>query len=144
MSGFDLFLISLISSLIIIVHIIFRKEFVFVSFDPTTAQTLKIPARLYDFLIYLTIGIAISVGIRSAGMLFIFSSLIIPALIGMSLFRRLFWIFLASVISIWIASFVGIVLSYTFDMPTGPTISAINAIMFLCCLLVKRFLIRGT
>lgn len=142
-TGYDLCLITVVASLICIVHIIFRKEFVFVSFDPTTAQTLKIPARLYDFLIYLTLGIAISVGIRSAGMLFIFSSLIIPALIGMSLFQRLLWIFIVSVVSLWISSFIGIVLSYTFDLPTGPTISATNAIIFLVCLFVKRFLIRS-
>ncbi|MCP5004345.1 MAG: metal ABC transporter permease [Planctomycetes bacterium] len=142
-TGFDLLLISVVSSLIFIVHIVFRREFIFVSFDPITAQTLKIPARLYDFLIYLTLGIAISVGIRSAGMLFIFSSLIIPALIGMSLFQRLLWIFIASVVSVWVSSFTGIVLSYTLDLPTGPTISAINAFMLLVCLCAKRFLIRS-
>jgi len=143
-TGFDLFLISIISGLIFIVHMIFRKEFVFVSFDPTTAQTLKIPARFYDFLIYLTLGIAISVGIRSAGMLFIFSSLIIPAMIGMTLFQRLIWIFLASVISVWISSVFGIVFSYKFDMPTGPTISVANAIMLLISLFVKRILLRSS
>ncbi|MDR4496735.1 MAG: metal ABC transporter permease [Candidatus Scalindua sp.] len=141
---FDLFLISIISGLVFIVHVFFRKEFVFVTFDPTTAQTLKIPARFYDFLIYLTLGIVISVGIRSAGMLFIFSSLIIPAMIGMTLFQRLIWIFLASVISIWISSVFGIVFSYKFDLPTGPTISAANAIMLLICLFVKRFLLRSS
>ncbi len=143
-SNFDLLLISVISGLIFIVHMIFRKEFIFVSFDITTAQTLKIPARFYDFLIYLTLGIAISVGIRSAGMLFIFSSLVIPAMIGLSLFQRLKWIFLASVLSVWSSSIIGIVVSYKYDFPTGPTISAINALMLLICLLVKRFLLRST
>lgn len=143
-SNFDLFLISVISGIIFIVHMVFRKEFIFVSFDPTTAQTLKIPARFYDFLIYFTLGVAISVGIRSAGMLFIFSSLVIPAMTGLSLFQRLKWIFLASVLSIWISSIIGIVISYWFDFPTGPTISVINALILLICLLVKRFLLRST
>ncbi len=143
-SNFDLLLITAISSAIFIVHMVFRKEFVFVSFDPTTAQTLKIPARFYDFLIYFTLGVAISVGIRSAGMLFIFSSLVIPAMIGLILFQRLKWIFLSSVLSIWFSSIIGIVFSYWFDFPTGPSISVINAIMLLVCLFVKRFLIRGS
>ncbi len=143
-SNFDLFLISAISGIIFIVHMIFRKEFIFVSFDPTTAQTLKIPARFYDFLIYFTLGVAISVGIRSAGMLFIFSSLVIPAMTGLSLFQRLKWIFLASVLSVWISSIIGIIVSYKYDFPTGPTISVVNALILLICLLVKRFLLRST
>ena len=143
-SDFDLLLISGISGIIFIVHMIFHKKFIFVSFDLTTAQTLKIPARFYDFLIYFTLGIAISVGIRSAGMLFIFSSLVIPAMTGLSLFQRLKWIFLASVLSIWIASIIGIVVSYRFDFPTGPAISVTNALILLICLFVKRFLLRST
>ncbi len=143
-SDFDLILISAISGIIFIVHMIFRKEFIFVSFDLTTAQTLKIPARFYDFLIYFTLGIAISVGIRSAGMLFIFSSLVIPAMTGLSLFQRLKWIFLASVLSIWFSSIIGIVVSYRFDFPTGPAISVTNALILLICLFVKRFLLRST
>ncbi len=143
-SDFDLLLISGISGIIFIVHMIFRKEFIFVSFDLTTAQTLKIPARFYDFLIYFTLGIAISVGIRSAGMLFIFSSLVIPAMTGLSLFQRLKWIFLASVLSIWLSSIIGIVVSYWFDFPTGPSISVTNALILLICLFVKRFLLRST
>ncbi len=143
-SNFDLFLISVISGSIFIVHVIFRKEFIFVSFDPTTAQTLKIPARFYDFLIYFTLGVAISVGIRSAGMLFIFSSLVIPAMIGLCLFQRLKWIFLASVLSVWVSSIIGIIVSYKYDFPTGPTISVINALILLICLVVKRFLLRST
>lgn len=143
-SDFDLLLISGISGIIFIVHMIFRKEFIFVSFDLTTAQTLKIPARFYDFLIYFTLGIAISVGIRSAGMLFIFSSLVIPAMTGLSLFQRLKWIFLASVLSIWLSSIIGIVVSYWFDFPTGPAISVTNALILLICLFVKRFLLRST
>ncbi|MHC4267780.1 MAG: metal ABC transporter permease [Planctomycetota bacterium] len=142
-SNFDLLLISVISGIIFIVHMIFRKEFIFVSFDPTTAQTLKIPARFYDFLIYFTLGVAISVGIRSAGMLFIFSSLVIPAMIGLSLFQRLRWIFLASVLSVWVSSIIGIIVSYKYDFPTGPTISVINALILLICLVVKRFLFRS-
>ncbi len=141
---FDLLLISGISGIIFIVHMLFHKEFIFVSFDLTTAQTLKIPARFYDFLIYFTLGVAISVGIRSAGMLFIFSSLVIPAMTGLSLFQRLKWIFLASVLSIWIASIIGIVVSYRFDFPTGPAISVTNALILLICLFVKRFLLRST
>lgn len=142
-TGFDLVLIGCIAGPIFIMHLIFHKEFIFVSFDPHTAQTLRIHARLYDFLIYLTLGIVISVGIRSAGMLFIFSSLIIPAMIGLSLFQRLRWIFLSSVISIWISSIIGIILSYRLDLPTGPAISATNAMFLILSLCVKRFLLTS-
>ncbi len=138
-TGFDLMMAGIISGLVFIVHMIFRKEFIMVSFDPCTATTLNIPVRLYDFLIYLTLGIVISIGIRFTGMLFIFSSLIIPAMIGLRLFRSLKWVFIASVISIWLSSVIGIILSYKFDFPTGPAISVTNSILLLLCIVVKRY-----
>lgn len=141
-TGFDLLLIGIISGLVFITHMLLRKEFIFVSFDPCTARTLKIPAKFYDFLLYLTLGIVISIGIRSAGMLFIFSSLIIPAMIGLSLFQRLNRVFIASVISIWLSSIIGIIFSYRFDFPTGPTISVVNAILLLFSFFVKRFILK--
>lgn len=142
-TGFDLILMGIISGLVFITHMLLRREFIFVSFDPCTAQTLKIPARLYDFLLYLTLGIVISIGIRSTGMLFIFSSLIIPAMIGLSLSRRLKWVFIAAVISIWLSSIVGIIFSYGFDFPTGPTISVVNAGLLLFSFFAKRFVLKS-
>ena len=142
-TGFDLILMAIISGLVFVTHMLLHKEFIFVSFDPCTARTLKIPARLYDFLLYLMLGVVISVGIRSAGMLFIFSSLIIPAMIGLSLFQRLKWVFIASIISIWLSSIIGIIFSCRFDFPTGPTISVVNAILLLFSFFTKRFVLKS-
>lgn len=142
-NGFDLCLIGIITAIVFGVHIIFRKEFIFISFDPSTARTLNIPTKFYEFILYLTLGVVISVGIRSMGMLFIFSSLIIPAMIGLSLFNRLKWVFISSTISIWISSLLGIVISYKYDIPTGPSISVVNAILLLASFCVSRFFLRG-
>ena len=139
-SDLDLILAGIICGIVFVIHILLRKEFIFASFDQCTAQTLKIRARLYDFLIYLTLGIVISIGIRFTGMLFIFSSLIIPAMIGLGVFQRLRWVFIVSAISIWFSSIVGIIVSYKLDLPTGPAISVINALIFLIVFLVKKFL----
>ena len=141
-SGTDLIVTSVVLGLVFIVHMVLRKEFIFVSFDLYTAQTMKIPAKMYDFILYLTLGVVISVGIRYAGMLFIFSSLIIPAMIGLSLFDRLKWVFISSVISVWLSALTGIVISYRFDFPTGPAISVINAIILLICFAMSKFILK--
>ena len=72
-----------------VLHLLLRKEFVFVSFDTDTARTLGLPARFYDFLIYLSIGATISVAMDRVGVLFVFASLILPALTGLLLGRRM-------------------------------------------------------
>ncbi len=140
--GIDLVLIAAICCPVFITHMVFYKEFIFVSFDPSTARTLGLPARLYDFLFYFTLGAVISVGIRSAGMLFIFSSLILPAMTGLVLCRRMKLIFITSAISIWLSVIIGIIVSYTIDLPTGPTISIINGIILMLSFLVKRFAVK--
>ncbi|MBU3933445.1 MAG: metal ABC transporter permease, partial [Candidatus Omnitrophica bacterium] len=48
-------------------HLIFFKEFIFVSFDRETAFTTGLKANIIDFLLYLTIGIVISLSMKICG-----------------------------------------------------------------------------
>lgn len=121
-----------------LIHFLLQKEFLFVSFDSEMAQTLKLPVRTYEFFLYLTLGLTVAVGIKMAGLLYVFSSLVVPAVIGLRLFNRLFFSILAAIVSIVIASFIGVVLSYIWDLPTAPTISVVNALLLFVTLIFKR------
>lgn len=76
-------------ALVGLLHALFTKEFVLVSFDRDQAATLGFRAGWWDFLLYLTVGIVISFSIRSVGVLLTTSMLILPGVTALLLANRL-------------------------------------------------------
>lgn len=130
-TGRDLQILGIASILIIVVHAIFFKEFIFISFDRETAFTAGLKANLLDLLLYLTIGIAISLSMRICGIIFTFASLIIPAMMGLILARRTGMIFFISCLAAALCVVMGLSLSYLWDLPSSLTIVGIYSALFI-------------
>jgi len=111
------------------IHWAFFKEFLFVSFDPDMAIALGINGRWWNILLFLTIGVTISLAIRAAGALVVFDFLVLPAATALLLRRRLRPTLFIAVLAGLLSSFAGICLSYVADLPTGPTIVAISSLL---------------
>ena len=67
-------------SAVALVLLVFRKEFLLVSFDRDLAVVFGKYVGLWDSLLYLMIGITISLGVRTAGPIVTFGFLVIPPL----------------------------------------------------------------
>jgi ABC-type Mn2+/Zn2+ transport system permease subunit len=109
---------------IITIHLLFYKEFVFVSFDYDMARALGIKAALWNLLLYLTIGAAIAIGIMIAGNMMVTSAIILPAINGLVLSRRMRMVFIISSIQGVATATIAFFLSYLLDIPYGPTAAA--------------------
>jgi zinc transport system permease protein len=103
----DVKLMTTVFIALTVIHFLFYKEFLFTSFDPETAATQGYRVRWWDFLLYLTLGIAIAVSIRFIGTLITFSSLVLPGVTALLLTRRLWLAFVLSVAVALIASVAG-------------------------------------
>ena len=92
-----------------------------VSFDRDMAVTLKKNVVMWDLLLFLLIGVTISMSVLSVGPLVTFGFLLIPTLtahlIARSM-RQFAW--LSSLIG-GACGFVGYVIAYRWDLPVGPT-----------------------
>ncbi len=103
-------------------HWRFRKRFLEISFDQEGAVERGVPVRRWDFLFYASFGLVVTSSVRIAGVLLVFSFLIVPALIGIlfgsGLRSRLFVGWAIG----WLVSVVGCSLSYLGDLPTGATV----------------------
>ncbi len=111
-------------------HYIFRKQFFAVTFAESS-QGENINIKKWDLLFYLSFGIVVTSSVEIAGVLLVFSFLIIPAamavLLATSIRSRLAWGWgLGSILS-----FIGIMLSYLLDLPTGATIVCVFGLGFL-------------
>ena len=105
-----------------IVHFLFRKKFLTISFEPEVAAARGISVRWWDFLFYALFGLVVTSFVHIGGVLLVFSYLIIPAIcaayLAKSLVSRLAvgWLIatLASIASLYVTTQV--------DLPLGAAI----------------------
>jgi zinc/manganese transport system permease protein len=100
-----------------------RHPFLMISTNPDAAFRAGWRIRLWDFLFYASFGLVVTSSVRIAGVLLVFSYLIVPALAGIVLggtvATRLWvgWTFGA------IVSLLGVLASALLDLPTGATVA---------------------
>jgi zinc transport system permease protein len=123
-----------------VVHLLFFKEFLFVSFDPDMAMALGVKEKTWNVLLFLTIGITISLAIRAAGALVVFNFLVLPAATALSMRQSLRVAFGGAIVAGLLSSLVGISISYVADLPTGPTIVAVSASLMLIVVTLRRMI----
>lgn len=125
----DLVVLAVIAAVAWLVHSLFAKELAFTSFDAETAQALGMRVRLWDAVLFLTIGVAIPPAARTLGALPVFAFLTLPAAGALLLrvgFRPAFA--LAAAFGI-VAAASGYVLSWIWELPTGATMVAVAALL---------------
>ena len=126
---------------VLLAHLAFYKEFLFVSFDPDTARTLGYRVVRWNLFLYFTIGLVIAFAIQAAGVLVVFNFLVLPAVTGLLLARGMGGAFLVAALSAAIAVVGGFVASIPFDLPTGSAIIAVSGLLVMAAWVVRR--LRG-
>jgi zinc transport system permease protein len=137
----DTYVLLAVSIPVLLLHLVFYKEFLFVSFDPETARTLGYQVTRWNLLLYLTLGLVIAFAMQFAGVMLVFNFLVLPAVTGLLIARSMAGIFTVAVIAGLLASVLGFVLSVPFDLPSGPAIIAVSGLLALAAWGVRR--VRG-
>lgn len=137
----DMWMIGKVAIVILILHVFFFKEFLFISFDRETAVAQSLPVSFYDFVLMLTIGMCIAFCMKLTGVLFVFSSMIIPPLVALLCFNRIWLVFAAGGVFSCIGVFSGIKISYSYDIPTSPAIIVFYGLIYLVVWVFKKFVI---
>lgn len=121
------------------VHLLFYKAFMLVSFDAETATTQGINAKWWEFVFYLTVGIAVSVATRVVGDVFVFGFLVIPAAGAILTARKVRNIFLLALLYAAVPPILGLYLAFKLDFPAGPTTVSTALALLLGAWLLSRF-----
>jgi zinc transport system permease protein len=124
--------------LVAVAHAVFFEDFVYVSFDRETAETVGYPVARLDAALNLTIAVAVAMATRALGTLPVFAFLVLPAGAALLVARRLLTAgFLAVGIAV-VAAILGYYLSFVYQLPTGPTMAALCALAWVPAGLVRR------
>ena len=142
-SNFDLALTAGTLALVLAALGFFYKELLLVSFDRVTAMTLRKNVVFWDLLLYLLIGMTVSMAVLSVGPLIAFGFLLIPTLTA-HLFSRSMRQFttLASLIG-GVVAFLGFWMAYRWDLPVGPTDVVLLGVLYGVAWVIAKFLLRG-
>ncbi len=107
------------------------NRFLLVAFDHEMAETLGIRTAAWDVLFYLSLGVAISLAIRTTGTLFVFAYLLLPPAAALFLVRRVGALLALSALLGAGANFAGLWISVQWDLPAGPCAVMTAAATFL-------------
>ena len=135
---FEVGKVALLYALVGVVHWACRKPFFLISTDPAAAYAGGWRVRLWDLLFYASFGVVVASSVRIAGVLLVFSYLIVPALaavmLGGAVGTRLIvgWAF-GTLVSV-----IGMVASAALDLPTGATVVCAFGLTLVVLGLVSR------
>jgi len=127
----DVLIIPLVALIVFITHIIFFKDFVFVSFDTETARLFKYPVRLLNTGLLITIAVVVAVATRALGALPVFGLLALPALSSLLITENLKLVFIFSVVIGILSATLGYFFSFILSLPTGASMTVCAAAFFL-------------
>jgi zinc/manganese transport system permease protein len=118
-------------------HWVLRERFITISMDEGEAARRGWAIRAWDFVFYASFGLVISISVPIAGVLLVFSFLIVPAVCGTLLSDRI----PARLAIAWAIGFLvsalGCTISFLADLPTGATVVCVFGVVLIVLALVR-------
>jgi zinc/manganese transport system permease protein len=121
-------------------HWILRRRFLTISFHPATALVNGWSIRWWDFWFYLSFGIVITFSVPIAGVLLVFSFLVVPAAIAFQFTDRQGALAVVAWLTGALASASGLLISFHYDLPTGPIVVCMFGVLLLIAFGVRKAL----
>jgi ABC-type Mn2+/Zn2+ transport system permease subunit len=134
----DLLLIGGVGAGVLLVVWAFYKEFVVISFDPTHAASLRLPAEPLRYLLLILIAVTVVVSLKTIGAGLMTAMLITPAASGHLLTRRLSHMMLIAALIGVGSAIVGLYLSYYISIASGAAIVLVTTAGFGIAWVVSR------
>ena len=118
----DLAKTAVLYALIGVFHFVFRERFLLISRDEAEAERRGWNVRFWDFLFYVSFGFVVTSSVTIAGVLLVFSFLIVPSVAAMLFSERLgIRLLIGWTMGVGVSA-AGVALSFFLDLPTGAAI----------------------
>ena len=140
---YEVWCVLIISLAVGVFHFFYRKKFLLISQDPEEALRKGFNIKLFDFLFYVSLGLVVTSSVRIAGVLLIFTFLIVPAACAMLFSNTIKTRLILGWIIGFLASTLGLAASYYMDLPTGASIVCTFGVMLIAMSLIKTFIPNG-
>ena len=136
-SNADLVLIGAFGGAVLLLLLVFYKELVAVSFDPTLARTLRLPTSAYRYLLFVLVAVTVVVSLQTVGVGLMLAMLIVPASTAFLLAHRLPRMMAFGALLGVLSGAIGLYLSFYGSVASGAAIVLVAIAFFFLALLVS-------
>ena len=126
----DVIISIALSIVVILMYLLMYNGIFSVTFDESFAKATGTKVTFYNTFVAILTAVTIVIGMRLMGAILISSLLIFPSLTAMRFFRSFRGVVMCSAVVSVLSFFIGFVAAYVFDTPTGASVVAVNAVMF--------------
>ena len=137
-SYFDVFAILALFIVLLFFFLVFYKQLLFYSFDPIGAQIRGLNTSFLNYLFLIMLSLAIIGSLQTVGIILVLSMLIIPAASAKLLAKTFNTTTMIGVVFGVISSVSGLLLSYYFNLPSGPSMALVATGIFGICFLFQK------
>jgi len=130
----DLWLTAGIGGAVVITIVLFYKEFLVVSFDPTFAATLRLRTGLFQYLLLLLIAVTVVISLQAVGVALVLAMLITPPATAQLFTRRLGRMMVIAALLGFLSGAIGLYVSFYVGIASGAAIVLVATALFLLAL----------
>lgn len=139
----DLYLLLGLCLFTIAIFLFLLRPILFVAFDEEFARTQKAPVQFLNYLMISLVALAIVLNIRVVGIILVISFLTIPQTIANMFTSDFKKMILGSIAFGILGSFIGLLVSYRINAPSGATIIFSFVILFIVAKIIQIIMISA-
>jgi manganese/iron transport system permease protein len=134
----DLLLVGILGAIVVLTIILFYKELLLLSFDPTVAEAMGYPVQALNYLLLGLIALTIVISIQAVGIILVVALLVTPSATAYLLTERFFRMMILGVVLAALAAVIGLYLSYYLNVASGAAIVLVSTCLFFLVLASRR------
>lgn len=116
--------------IVLAVVVIFYKELLILTFDPTLAMVLRLPTRSLRYMLLMLIAVTIVISLQTVGIALMIAMLVTPAASAQLLTRRLPAMMAVGALIGVFSNVSGLYISYYLNIAAGPAMVLVSTLIF--------------
>lgn len=131
----DMIVSVIVGAVVLGVVLLLYKELLVTSFDESSAEVYGFGTRRIRYLVLVLLTLVTVTSMQTVGVVLVIALLVTPAATALLLVRRLPWMLVIAASVGAASSFLGMVVSFSTNLPSGPVIALVTAGFFVLALL---------
>ena len=138
LNNFDIVLLAVTAIVLVLITLIFNKEFIYVSVDMEGSIAHGMNARAYHYLMLVTSALAIALATKAVGAILVYAIMVAPAAAASELIKSIRGIFIAVFVIALVSELLGLVASFTISASPSAIAGILAALSYVIAMQIKR------
>ena len=134
----DIWIVLVLDAVVVGLGLAFYNQLMAVCFDEEYARARGLAVQFYYLLLLCLTALTVVLLVRIVGIVMVIALLTLPSAVAGQLSRRMWQMMVIATVFCMIFVFVGLGASYTYNLPSGPTIILVAAIAYIVAVAFGR------